>query len=164
MMRDRPVRGGVLTWVHQDQIRSWRKKVARNLRNREGRRVVLERDWSNDKSLAPVDTDDAGHPIVPVARKRGPSDFASPREVAESEAVVVAEQMLMLAKTDPEGFRRKMEDLRQATGFAYSHMSDDELTRAMIEVCRRAVVEPTVQRVWETQGFADHFYKGDLNG
>lgn len=164
MMRDRPVRGGVLTWVHQDQIRSWRKKVFRNLRNTEGRRPVLERDWSTDKSLAPVDVDDAGHPVVPVARKRGPQDFASPREVAESEAVVVAEQMLLLARTNPEGFRRKVDELRQATGFAYSHLSDDELARAMVEVCRRAVVEPSVQKVWETQGFADRFWKADLSG
>ncbi|HEX7098949.1 MAG TPA: hypothetical protein VF377_06885 [Acidimicrobiia bacterium] len=166
MTEKRVARGrGLLAWISGEEARAWRAKARRDVFNTEGRKVVLESSFSTDKSIDPVAPGEHDGDTVfwEKPKKLNPSEWASPREVVESEAAVVAEHWLLMKRTNPEAFRRKMADLRALDPIAYSHMNDDQLEAAIVEVCRRAVVERVMAETWDAQGFASRVWRSDIS-
>lgn len=149
VLRDREVGGATLRWVNSEQITAWRRRKIANLHNTEGRRVIVEDSYSTDKSIPVTDVDAVGNPVIEKPAKLAPR---SGREVSEMFTQVLVGQWLWLKKHDPPAFRRKLADLRGLSPQAYAHLTDDQLEAALVDVCRRVLVEGMVQKVYEGQG------------
>lgn len=147
---DREIANGALRWMTADEIAAWRKGKPARLNNRDGRRVISEDSFSIEEDVpGALLRSDTHAPVVEAPPATQPAD---PRGVVERLAAVYAEQVLVLKRTDPEGFRQKLEDLRAASPSWYAHLTDVQLEDALLEVCRKAVAEATVQREYERMG------------
>jgi hypothetical protein len=140
---------GVLYWVGGDWIRGWRQRVNENLNNREGRRVVVERSASTDKSLTPVDYRDGD---VGVIEKPSPLKPRTPRETTELLAQITAQHMMKLRREHPEVYRSKLAELR-AEHPEYRRHTDDQLTSIIVEFTRATMAEPSVRRITTPNGW-----------
>lgn len=132
----------------QAEIHEWRMQSAARLRAHDGHRRIYHSSEATDKSLEPVET--VGEtPVFDAPAKLEPR---SGREAAEIVANDLYRWWRYLETHDPEAFRRKVEELRAATGSQYAMWSDEQLADNIMSVLRSAVAEPLVQKVYTQQG------------
>lgn len=125
-------RAGQLRRVDGEFMRDWRRQANANVHNTRGELVRLESDFAVNRSLEEVDRDVNGVPVMERPTKTTPR---TERETADIMQKVINDQMSEWARTDPEGFRRRVAGLK-AVNSELAHLTDEEAEGRVFEMVR----------------------------
>lgn len=129
---------GTIRRVDAGSMREWRRKVVSNLNTSDPRdrgRFRYTHDEATDKTIDVVAADEYVSSDTAVLERPKANKPEEPRVVVDTMVKSTVEQWLHWRRTNPELFRRKVEEAQAVTGMG--HLTLDEACDQIEALCRK---------------------------